>query len=120
LPVVVPLHLLNTKKFFVAGGVLFVTCDDFALSLYNMCVHVSPTTGQHLCDVLQSPLHDKWMAAMKKEFDTLVLNDKFDLVELPPGHRAVSTHWVLQIKDDSTFKACFIAHGFSQHEGVNY
>lgn len=34
---------LNTKKFFVAGGVLFVICDDFALRLYNTRVRVSPS-----------------------------------------------------------------------------
>jgi hypothetical protein len=39
---------LNTKKFFVAGGVLFVTCDDFALRLYNTRVHVSPSLRSSL------------------------------------------------------------------------
>jgi hypothetical protein len=40
---------LNTKKFFVAGGVLFVTCDDLALRLYNTRVHTH-TSSTLLCE----------------------------------------------------------------------
>ncbi|ELR14537.1 Retrovirusrelated Pol polyprotein from transposon TNT 1-94, putative [Acanthamoeba castellanii str. Neff] len=69
----------------------------------------------YLQDVLSSPLHNKSITAIKKEFDTLMLNNTFNLVKLPPGHRVVSTHW-----DDTTFKAHFVASSFSQHKGVNY
>jgi hypothetical protein len=39
---------LNTKKFFVAGGVLFVICDDFALRLYNTRVRAAPSLRSSL------------------------------------------------------------------------
>jgi hypothetical protein len=73
-----------------------------------------------LQEVLRSPLQDKWMAAMNKEFSALVLNSTFNLVKLPASQSDVSTRWVLRIKPDGTFKARFVARGFSQHEGVNY
>jgi hypothetical protein len=43
-----------------------------------------------LHDILLSVNKDKWIAAMKQEFDALVLNGTFNLVLLPKGHKAIS------------------------------
>jgi len=71
-----------------------------------------------LSKVLISSAKTEWLAAMKREFDTTVLNGTFELCPLPPGQKAISTCWVLKIKHDSSYKARWVAHGFSQHEGI--
>jgi len=57
---------------------------------------------------------------MKPEFDAIILNGMFGLCPLPPGWKAISMHWVLKIKYDSSYKARWVACGFSQHEGIDY
>jgi len=46
---------------------------------------------------------------MKKEHEALLLNETYELVELPTGRDAVSTCWVLWIKADGSFKARWVA-----------
>jgi hypothetical protein len=57
---------------------------------------------------------------MKKEHKALLLNKTYKLVKLPTGRDAINTHWVLQIKANGSFKARWVARGFSQLEGINY
>jgi len=76
-----------------------------------------PTT---LSKVLVSSAKTEWLAAMKRGFDTIVINGTFELCPLPPGQKAISTRWVLKIKHDSSYKARWVAPGFSQHEGIDY
>jgi len=57
---------------------------------------------------------------MKHEFEAIVLDSTFELCPLPPGQKAISTRWILKIKHDSSFKARWVARGFSQHEGIDY
>jgi len=76
-----------------------------------------PTT---LSEVLVSSAKTEWLAAMKHEFDAIVLNGTFDLCPLPPGRKAISMCWVLKIKHDGSYKARWVAPGFSQHEGIDY
>jgi len=71
-----------------------------------------PTT---LSKVLVSSAKTEWLAAMKCEFEAIVLNGTFELCPLPPGPKAISTLWVLKIKHDGSYKARWAARGFSQH-----
>jgi len=73
-----------------------------------------------LREVFISSVNTEWLAAMKREFDAIVLNGTFELCPLPPGRKAISTRWVLKIKYDSSYKARWVARGFSQHEGIDY
>jgi len=59
------------------------------------------------------------MAGSHEVFDAIILNGTFELCPLPPGWKAISTRWVLKIKHDSSYKARWVARGFSQHEGID-
>jgi len=74
-----------------------------------------PTT---LSKFLVSSAKTEWLAAMKHEFDAIILNGTFELCPLPPVQKAISTQWVLKIKHDSSFKARWATSGFLQHEGI--
>jgi len=72
-----------------------------------------PTT---LSKVLVSSAKTEWLAAMKHEFDAIVLNGTFELCPLPSGRKGISTSWVLKIQHDGSCKARWVERGFSRPE----
>ena len=72
----------------------------------------------------QEALRDpKWKEVMQEEMRALKKNDKWDLVDLPNGKRAVGCEWVFIIKhkvDESVerYKARVVANGFTQTMGL--
>ena len=52
-------------------------------------------------------------------------NDVWEIVPKPEGKSMVSSKWIYKIKQTidgsiEKYKAIFVAHGFSQKEGINY
>lgn len=76
-------------------------------------------------EAVQGPEQDLWQAAMKEEYDTLMQNETWTLVELPAGRKPIGSKWVFKKKEDSAgnvnrYKARLVAQGFSQQFGVDY
>ena len=76
-------------------------------------------------EALESPNDKEWMDAMRDELDSMAKNEVWDLVDLPPGRRAIGNKWVFKVKrraDGSIdkFKARLVAKGYTQVEGVDY
>ncbi|KAL0282449.1 UNVERIFIED_CONTAM: Retrovirus-related Pol polyprotein from transposon RE2 [Sesamum angustifolium] len=73
----------------------------------------------------QASKDDKWVEAMNQELTALEKNDTWDLVELPPGKKAIGSRWVFKLKlnpDGSVqrHKARLVAKGYNQIEGIDY
>ena len=49
-------------------------------------------------EALSSSASDKWMKAMDDEMESMRTNQVWDLVDLPPGRKAIGNKWVLKIK----------------------
>jgi hypothetical protein len=69
--------------------------------------------------------HPSWRKAMKSEYDSLLENDTWELVPLPPNRKALSARWVLRNKDKISpvrrrLKARLVARGYKQQYGINY
>ena len=52
--------------------------------------------------------HPLWLEAINKELKALADNHTWDLVELPPGKKAIGNKWVFKIKlkSDGSLKRC--------------
>eukprot|EP00253_Pinus_taeda_P018454 PITA_18454 len=69
--------------------------------------------------------HDAWKEAMQKEYDALIKNDTWKLVDPPFGTKPIGCKWVYKnkYKADGSLdkhKARLVAKGFAQKEGVDY
>jgi hypothetical protein len=67
----------------------------------------------------------EWADAMTKEYQSIIKNDVWEIVPRPNNKDVVSSRWLFKIKhvaDGSIekYKARFVAHGFSQKEGIDY
>ncbi|KAI3697449.1 hypothetical protein L6452_30473 [Arctium lappa] len=62
---------------------------------------------------------------MQEELLQFKLQDVWDLVDLPKGHRVIGTKWIFRNKKDERGivirnKARLVAQGYTQEEGINY
>lgn len=67
----------------------------------------------------------KWKEAMDDEYDSLIENETWKLVDLPRGRNAIDNKWVYKIKETPTgdierYRARLVVRGFSQEYGVDY
>jgi hypothetical protein len=44
---------------------------------------------------------DKWQEAINAEYNTLLQQGTWELVELPPGEKAIGSGWVFKIKHNA-------------------
>ena len=77
-----------------------------------------------LQDAMRRPEWDKWKVAVDDEYNSLLENGTWSLVECPAGRKLITNKWVFKLKsmpDGSTkYKARLVARGFTQVEGVDY
>lgn len=82
---------------------------------------VSPTYKM----AINSPEKARWREAMQTEINSLIKRKVFTLVPRPSNAKIISCRWHLKKKLnlDGTlkkFKACLVARGFTQREGIDY
>lgn len=76
-------------------------------------------------EAMDSEFHEDWKAAMMNEYQSLMNNQTWCLMDLPTGKKAIGCRWVFNVKKDKKgnverFKARLVAKGCSQKYGVNY
>jgi hypothetical protein len=76
-------------------------------------------------EVRRSPDWPHWEKAIKEELAMFESNGTWELVDTPLGANVVGNKWVFRVKHDAAgriqwYKACLVAQGFSQVEGINY
>ena len=76
-------------------------------------------------EALASPDKDSWKKAMDEEIESLLVNETWDIVQLPEGCEDIGCKWVFKIKinaDDQIdrYKARLVAKGYSQKYGSDY
>ncbi|CAM8982076.1 unnamed protein product [Rhodiola kirilowii] len=66
-----------------------------------------------------------WKEAINDEMDSIIGNNTWILVDLPPGHKPLGNKWIFRkkMKVDGTidkFKARLVIQGFRQKYGMDY
>ena len=66
-----------------------------------------------------------WKEAVNDEIDSILFNNTWVLVDLPPSSKLIGCKWVFRRKYNTngsiqTFKARLVAKGFTQKKGVDY
>ena len=85
----------------------------------NLSTDFEPTSFK------EATSHDEWKEAMQKEYDALIKNGTWKLVDPPFGTKPIGCKWVYKnkYKADGSLdkhKARLVAKGFAQKEGVDY
>eukprot|EP00253_Pinus_taeda_P014404 PITA_14404 len=85
----------------------------------NLSIDFEPTSFK------EDASHDEWKEAMQKEYDALIKNATWKLVDPPLSTKPIGCKWVFKnkYKANGSFdkhKARLVAKGFAQKEGVDY
>ena len=92
-----------------------------APSKYGHASIIEPTSVPNTWDqALASPDSSKWCAAWEEEFQSLVENQVFDVVDLPANRKPVGSRLLFNIKPDGRYKVRFVAKGFSQRPDIDF
>ena len=103
---------------------------------YPICFEIkNKNTRESTSQVMNDPLtvkealtrHDSaaWKLAMSTEYEALMENKTWVLVDLPPGKKPIKTKWVFRTKRGVTgeiesYKARLVGKGYAQRKGVEY
>ena len=103
--------------------------NDYYLddTMFNSCSNINHTSilvPNTYLQAMQSMEWIEWQAAMDREIASLIAKHTWKLVKLPPGTDLIGSRWVYTVKVDPsnsiTYKARFVAQGFSQRPGLNF
>lgn len=102
------------------------------VNMANVCCDSSPVAFMATFDepatykeAIRSEEKRHWIGAMNEEFDSLVKNRTWNLVDLPAGKKLIDNRWVFKVKmntDGSVdrYKARLVVRGFTQEYGIDY
>ncbi|GJP51926.1 hypothetical protein CLOM_g11054 [Closterium sp. NIES-68] len=84
-----------------------------------------PSDPATLHEAWTGPLKAKWKPSTDEEFNSLIENETWDLVNLPKGRRAIGNKWVFRTKTGADgeverYKSRLVAKGFEQKEKEDY
>ncbi|GJP60181.1 hypothetical protein CLOP_g17336 [Closterium sp. NIES-67] len=73
----------------------------------------------------EGPNGKEWKKASDEEMGSIIENDTLDLVNLPPGRKAISSKWLFKRKTDADgnierYKSRLVAKGYQQQEKKDY
>lgn len=98
---------------------------DYDLDFSLMARDSIPSEPMSYEDAMSSPDCHEWKAAMQSEYDSLLANNVWRLVDRPPNENVVKCKWVFKQKHDASgkfdrYKARLVARGFTQKQGIDY
>ena len=86
---------------------------------------VSTSDPYNYRQAIQADDSEQWKEATLAEYNTLLQNGTWEIVDLPPGEKAIGSSWVFRIKRHSDgsierYKARIVAQGCSQRPGRDF
>lgn len=76
-------------------------------------------------EAIEGEHREQWLESMKHEFNALIRNKTWSLVDLPENRVAIGSKWVYNVKRNADgsiqkFKSRLVAKGCAQKFGINY
>ena len=99
---------------------------DTAISISHTAYSASQVTEPStLKEAMESSQSNEWKQATDQEYQSLMKNKTWELVELPPDRKMIGCKWVFKVKHGQDarverFKSRLVAKGYSQTYGVDY
>ncbi|CAI7922278.1 unnamed protein product [Closterium sp. NIES-54] len=106
----------------VRAGSVAEQCDEDEIAHCYWAAVPEPKT---LAEALSGPDAEKWKQSMKEEYDSLLENETWELCELPPGKKAISSKLIFRHKygpdgELTRYKSRPVAKGFQQTKGKDF
>ncbi|CAI7912806.1 unnamed protein product [Closterium sp. NIES-54] len=103
----------------VRAGSVAEQCDEEEIAHCYWAAVPGPKT---LAEALSGPDAEKWKKSVKEEYDSLLENETWELCELPPGKKAISSKLIFMHKYGpdgalTRYKSRLVAKGFQQTKG---
>jgi hypothetical protein len=76
-------------------------------------------------EAMEGPNASEWEKSTREEYESIMKNKTWTLVDLPPERKAIGCKWVFKVKYDAQgnverYKSRLVAKGYSQTEGVDF
>ncbi|CAI7857259.1 unnamed protein product [Closterium sp. NIES-53] len=106
----------------VRAGSVAEQCDEDEIVHCYWAAVPEPKT---LAEALSGPDAEKWKQSVKEEYDSLLENETWELCELPPGKKAISSKLIFRHKygpdgELTRYKSRLVAKGFQQTKGKDF
>ncbi|CAI7909559.1 unnamed protein product [Closterium sp. NIES-54] len=106
----------------VRAGTVAEQCDEEEIAHCYWAAVPEPKT---LAEALSGPNAEKWKHGVKEEYDSLLENETWELCELPPGKKAISSKLIFRHKygpdgELTRYKSRLVAKGFQQTKGKDF
>ncbi|CAI7856906.1 unnamed protein product [Closterium sp. NIES-54] len=106
----------------VRAGSVAEQCDEDEIV---HCYWSAVPEPKMLAEALSGPDAEKWKQSVKEEYDSLLENETWELCELPPRKKAISSKLIFRHKygpdwELTRFKSRLVAKGFEQAKGKDF
>ncbi|CAI7914311.1 unnamed protein product [Closterium sp. NIES-54] len=106
----------------VRAGSVAEQCDEEEIAHCYWAAVPEPKT---LAEALSGPDAEKWKQSVKEEYDSLLENETWELYELPPRKKAISSKLIFRHKygpdgELTRYKSRLVAKGFQQTKGKDF
>ncbi|CAI5993872.1 unnamed protein product [Closterium sp. NIES-65] len=106
----------------VRAGSVAGKCDEDEIAHCYWAAVPEPKT---LAEALSGPDAEKWEQSVKEEYDSLLENETWELCELPPGKKPISSKPIFRHKygpdgELTRYKSRLVAKGFQQTKGKDF
>ncbi|CAI7822993.1 unnamed protein product [Closterium sp. NIES-54] len=106
----------------VQAGSVAEQCDEDEIAHCYWAAVPEPKT---LAEALSGPDAEKWKQSVKEEYDSLLETETWELCELPPGKKAISSKPIFRHKygpdgELTRYKLRLVAKGFQQTKGKDF
>ncbi|TQE08632.1 hypothetical protein C1H46_005724 [Malus baccata] len=95
---------------------------DFGPDFLTFVTEEEPRTYKAALESSEAPY---WKKAIQSEIESIMQNNTWELVNLPPGNKPIGHKWIFKrkLRPDGTidkYKARLVAKGYRQKEGIDY